>query len=118
MELIKSKLKRRLRKKHHLGEFQEIGFEIFVNFKKNTDETEFDKFLGELINEIENNDLQFGGGGNNDTWQGFVVSEKRFASPSDDDKEKIRNWLENRSEVEDFKVGEFLDAWNDLKWNN
>ena len=116
--MIKSKLKRRLRKKNHLGEFQELGFEISVNFKKNTDETEFDKFLSEFIDEIENKDWQFGGGGNSKTWQGFVASERKFASPANEDKEKIKIWLENRSEVERCKVGEFLDAWNDPKRND
>jgi len=116
--MIKSKLKRRLRKKFHSGEFQEFGFEVLVNFKKGIGEIHFDKFLSEFIDEIESSNLQFGGGGDNRTWQGFVASKQRFASPSADEKSQISIWLENRSEVEDCKVGEFLDSWNDSKWNN
>ena len=118
MGMIKSKLKRRLRKKKHLGEFQELGFKISVNFKKDFDEFEFDKFTDDFIDEIERNKLQFSGGGDCKRWQGFLTSPERFASPSADDKEKINAWLENHSEVKDCKVGEFLDAWNNPQWND
>ncbi|MDQ3179688.1 MAG: YggL family protein, partial [Acidobacteriota bacterium] len=40
--MIKSKLKRRLRKKFHVGEFQELGFEILVDLKSDLPEIEFD----------------------------------------------------------------------------
>ena len=116
--MIKSKLKRKLRKKFHLGEFQQFEFEVLVNFKKRTGEIQFKKFYTEFIDKIENNNLQFGGGGDTKTVQGFVSSEKRFASPSADEKEKFSVWLENRREVEDCKVGELKDAWNDPKRNN
>ncbi len=118
MGMIKSKLKRRLRKKNHLGEFQELGFEIFVNLEKDFDKFEFDKFTDDFIDEIEKNNLQFGGSGTEYTWQGFVTSARKFASPTDDDKEKIRVWLENRSEVEHCRIEGFLDAWNDPKWDD
>ena len=113
----KSKLKRRLRKKFHLGEFQELGFEIFANLKTDLNENEFYNFLDEFIDVIEENKLLFGGGGR-ESWEGFVNSARKFASPTDTDREKIKVWLENRREVIDCKVGEFLDAWNNPKWND
>jgi len=116
--MIKSKLKRRLRKKFHLGEFQQFGFEVSVNFKKGLSEVRFDKFWNDFIDEIESNNLLFGGGGDNKTWQGIVTSQKRFASPSVDEKRNISIWLENRSEVENCKAGEFLDSWNEPKLND
>ncbi len=60
--MIKSKLKRRLRKKYHLGEFQELGFELFTALKPDLSEEDFDKFLDDFIEEIERNKLTFGGG--------------------------------------------------------
>jgi uncharacterized protein YggL (DUF469 family) len=116
MGMIKSKLKRRLRKKFHVGEFQESGFEIFVNLKSDLSEIEFDKFLDEFIGVIEENKLLFGGGRKD--WEGFITSAKKFASPAVEDREKIKIWLEKREEVIDCKVGHFLDAWNDSKWND
>ncbi len=111
----KSKLKKRLRKKFHLSEFQEFGFEVLINFKKGMDEVQFDKFWHGFIGEIEHHGLVCGGGGDYNTWQVFVTSERKFASPTISDKESIRSWLENYSEVENYEVGDLLDAWNDPK---
>lgn len=112
--MIKSKLKKRLRKKHHLGEFQEFGFEIFTELKPDLSENDFDKFLDDFIDEIENEKLSFGGGGNREIWQGFVTSDEKYTSPTEEQKEKIQKWLESRDEVGDIKIGEFRDAWNGL----
>jgi len=114
----KSKLKRRLRKKHHLGEFQEFGFKISTKLKINASELEFDKFCDDFIGMIEENNLAFGGGGEINVWEGFVCSWNKFASPSYEDREKVKMWLENRKEVVNCEVGEFIDAWNNPKWNN
>jgi len=109
MGMVKSKLKRRLRKKFHLGEFQEFGFDVSVNFKKGNGEIQFDKFWNAFIGEIEKNGLVCGGGGDYNGWQVFVTSERKFASPTSSDKERIRIWLESCFEVENCKVGEFLE---------
>lgn len=112
MGLIKSKLKRRLRKKYHLGEFQELGFELFTALKPDLSEEDFDKFLDDFIEEIERNKLTFGGGGNKEKWEGFVTSEKKYNSPTEDQKVNLEKWLKNRVEVKEVKMGEFRDVWN------
>ncbi len=94
-----------------------FGFEISVNLKKEVGEIQFGRFLDEFIDEIEKNKLLFGGGGNSDIWEGVVTSEKKSASPTIDEEEKIRLWLETRPEIENCRVGGFLDVWNDPKWN-
>ncbi len=109
----KSKLKKRLRKKYHLNEFQKLGFEVLVNFKKEMDETRFDRFRHRFIGEIESHGLVCGGGGDYNVWQAFVTSAKKFESPKNIEKEKIKTWLQNHSGIESFNVGEFKDAWND-----
>ena len=111
--MIKSKLKRRLRKKFHVGEFQELGFEIFANLKSDLSEKEFDKFYDEFIDVIEENKLLFGGGGGLEDSKGFISSAKKFASPTVEDREQIKIWLEKREEVVDYKVGDFVDTWNE-----
>ena len=74
--MIKSKLKRRLRKKYHSGEFQEFGFEISTEFNPNLSEGDFEEFADDFIDEIERNRLFFGGGGDRKKWEGFVTSSK------------------------------------------
>lgn len=114
----KSKLKRRLRKKHHVGEFQEFGFEIFATFRPNLNEVDFDKLFDEFIVEIEVNKLLFGGGSCLESMQGFVSSSKNYHSPTIEQREKIKNWLENHRGIAECKVGNFKDAWYDDKWKD
>ena len=113
MGITRSKLKRRLRKKNHLGEFQEFGFEVLIKFNSNLDEKEFTRFLDEFIEEIEKQKLLLGGSGNEDDWEGFITSAKKFASPTADQKEFIKKWLESRSYIETVELSDFKDAWND-----
>lgn len=111
--MIKSKLKRRLRKKFHIGEFRELGFEIFVNFRTNLSDEKFDKFYDDFISLMEENKLLFGGGGCSKEVEGFITSAKKFASPTKGNKERIKSWVESREEVGNCRVGNFKDAWND-----
>jgi uncharacterized protein YggL (DUF469 family) len=55
-----SKLKRRLRKKLHLAEFQELGFEISVEFNSNLSEPDFDKFYDEFIEKLRKINYRLG----------------------------------------------------------
>ena len=94
MGLIKSKLKRRLRKKYHLGEFREFGFEVAIEFENNLSEKLFDKFYDEFIEEIENLELLFGGGGCPLNVNGFICSAKKYSSPSSAKKESLGSFAE------------------------
>ncbi|MBA3634289.1 MAG: YggL family protein [Acidobacteria bacterium] len=116
--MIKSKFKRRLRKKFHLGEFQVFGVEIFLKFEPTLTDSDFAEFSDDFINLIEANKLLFDGGGQSKSWEGFVSSARKVVSPTEDEREMIKNWLENHPEVVEVRVGEFLDAWNDPKWND
>jgi uncharacterized protein len=111
----KSKLKRRLRKKLRVGEFHEFGFEVSVKFKLTLNAADFEKFVNEFIDEVEENKLLFGGGGDFNTWKGFVTTAKKYQSPTTAEREKIKNWLENHWEIADCEVGNFNDAWYDDK---
>lgn len=110
--MIKSKLKRRLRKKHHSGEFQELGFEISARFSPEFSEVNLDKFIDDFIDEIEKNKLSCGGGGDTEKYEGFVTSQDKYASPSERKAKIIKKWLSNRLEDKNLKVGELRDAWH------
>ena len=109
----KSKLKKRLRKKLRVGEFQEFGFEISAKFKADFTDADFEKFVGEFIGEVEKNKLWFGGGGSLKEWKGFLTSQKNYHTTIAAQKEKIKSWLENRVEIAECEVGESKDAWYD-----
>jgi uncharacterized protein len=111
----RSKLKRRLRKKFHVGEFRELGFEVTVEFKPNFNGMEFDQFWREFIGKIEKNKLVCGGGGNHKIWQVFVTSSKKYQSPTDEQRENIKSYLESLSDIAKCEVGKLRDAWYDIK---
>ncbi len=110
--MIKSKLKRRLRKKYHLGKFQEFGFEISAQFSLDFRETDLDKFIDDFSDEIEKNNLLCGGGSDTEKWEGFVTSPDKYALPSEKQVQSIERWLINRSEVNNLEVGQLRDVWH------
>jgi uncharacterized protein YggL (DUF469 family) len=62
-------MRKRLRKKKHVGEFQELGVELEMTLRAGVD---FDEFLDAfLCDAVEANGLAFGGGGRDDLLSGF-----------------------------------------------
>lgn len=98
---------RRLRKKLHLGEFQQLGFEVSITLKPNLGIDDLDHFLDEFIlDAIEKNGLAFGGG----TDCGFITTWKR-GSASEAHRTIVENWLSQRQEVVAVALGPLVDAW-------
>lgn len=98
---------RRLRKKLHLDEFQQLGFEVSITLKPNLGIDDLDRFLDEFIlDAIEENDLAFGGG----TDYGFITTWKR-GSASEAHRTIVENWLNQRQEVVSVTLGPLVDAW-------
>ena len=98
---------RRLRKKLHLDEFQQLGFEVSITLKPNLEIDELDRFLDEFIlDAIEKNELAFGGG----TGCGFITTWKR-GSVCEAHRTIVENWLSQRQEVVSVALGPLVDAW-------
>ncbi len=102
-----------MRKKLHIGEFQEFGFLVEAEFKPNLKASESDRAFDEFIDEIEANKLGFSGGSSPDGFQGFVTAIEKYQSPNTAHREKIKKWLENRIEISKYEVGNLVDAWYD-----
>jgi uncharacterized protein YggL (DUF469 family) len=98
---------RRLRKKLHVGEFKELGFEFEVVLKDTVppgeEEALADLFLAEIV---EPRHLAFGG------WitGGFISCWGR-GSVTEEDREAIRSWLLARAEIGEARVSPLVDAW-------
>ena len=99
---------RRLRKKLHIDEFQQLGFEVSITLKPDLGIDDLDRFLDEFIlDAIEKNELVFGGG----TSCGFISTWKR-GSASKAHRAIIQNWLNQRQEVVSTAIGPLVDAWH------
>lgn len=95
---------RRLRKKLHVGEFQDFGLAYKASVKPGTNEVVFvDALLDEVI---DPRGLEFGG------WAtGGFVSKAGRGSLTDDDRQALIQWLSKRPEVESVRMSGPLDAW-------
>lgn len=98
---------RRLRKKLHLGEFKEHGFDYEVAFKRElSHESEgllMDRFLAELI---EPRGLALGG-----RLTGGFVSACGRDSANEEDQSAVEEWLRANLEIAALSVGPLKDAW-------
>lgn len=98
-------MNKRLRKKKFVREYTFLGFEVeaTVSLKEN-----FDSFIDDFINFIEENNLSFGGGGGKGRFTGIV--QMGYAKDFDDTKKsKVTTWLRSRKELSDLVVGEVRD---------
>lgn len=102
-------MRKRVRKKKRLGEYREYGFRVSFGIP---DPAKFDLIFDRFIVEaIEGNRLLFGGS----LTGGFVTAAQRRGSATERDRERVRRWLEQQSEVTNIKVGELRDAWHGWK---
>lgn len=97
---------RRLRKKLHIGEFRELGFELALHLVPNLSAAADDAFWHAFIVEcIEARGLSYGGAST-----GMVVRAGR-GSVSVEDREVVRAWLAARSELLSSELGALEDVW-------
>jgi len=100
---------RRLRKKLHIDEFQELGFSVKWTFPENTAVDVIDATLDTFINEvIEPNGLAFDGGGYLE-WEGLVCLQK-IGQCTDEHRQLVKGWLEQHN-MTDVVVSELFDIW-------
>ncbi|WP_075183148.1 YggL family protein [Pantoea sp. 1.19] len=109
--MAKQPRSRRLRKKLHVGEFQELGFSIAWTFPEGTSETHIDSTLDALIEEvIEPNGLAFDGSGYL-SWEGLICLQQT-GKCTEAQREQVRSWLKAR-QLQDVQVSELFDVWWD-----
>ena len=108
-------MKKRLRKKYHLEEYQMLGASIYVALIEDLNVEQYNHCFDDFITDaIEYNGLQFGGGGTDlKSWCGVIEPRSRYGSVSDEDLAKIRSWLSNRSEVSTYTLSELWDLFHD-----
>ncbi|MFO7713018.1 50S ribosome-binding protein YggL [Desulfosarcina sp.] len=103
-------MKKRLRKKLHVGEYAEWGRQIIITRNR---KDEFDEFLDAFIDEaIIANECGCGGSGKEDRLEVVVELGRRSEDP-DARLNKIIAWLDSRADVEKWKVGDEFDVWHE-----
>lgn len=102
---------RRLRKKLHLDEFQEIGFIVNWNFSESVTTASIDTFLNTFIKEVvEPNGLGFGGSGYLD-WEGIICLQK-VGKCTEQHRALIADWLISNG-MANVETSELYDIWWD-----
>lgn len=98
---------RRLRKKLHLAEFQEWGFDVETVLKEPLVGTAEEELLIAFVEEvIEPRNLIYGGG----LTCGYVC-KAGGESATEEDRAAVRDWLQARTEFASVAVQELSDAW-------
>ncbi|WAT01116.1 YggL family protein [Rouxiella chamberiensis] len=102
---------RRLRKKLHIEEFQELGFSVKWRFPEGTDVESIDASLDEFVEGvIEPNKLAFDGSGYIQ-WEGLICLQE-IGRCTDEHREAVKKWLEDHK-MQDVEVSELFDIWWD-----
>ena len=97
----------RLRKKLCVDEFQELGFELNLDFVEGLDDKAIDAFLDAFLKEaMEANGLGYVGGDD----YGLVCLQKR-GSVSEEQRVAVESWLKARSELKSVEASPLLDVW-------
>lgn len=107
------RLNRRQRKKLHVGDFQELVFEVLIRFRSPLEEGSYNAFLDEFVALIESRHLAVGALGGRVPFvetDGIVLAWGR-GSPTDEDRQAVVDWLRQHPEVAAAEAGEFVDAW-------
>ena len=104
-------MNKRLRKKKHVGEFQELGFHVVYRAASGlSPEVREELLWAFLTGAIEANGLLAGGGGGEPA-NFFVVSAARRGSATEEQRAAVRQWLAGETRIASSDVGALLDAW-------
>jgi len=109
MTAIRAHHNRRLRKKLHLGEFQELGFTVSAACPPGWGESERDAAMHGLLDAVAARGLIFGGGDSASGMDGHIGLATR-GSATEADREAILATLQSLGFVE-VVVAALEDAW-------
>lgn len=101
---------RRLRKKLHVGEFQEFGFTL--SFTIDLQQKSFDDALDDWIDYVESQGWCFGGGGSvlDKEIEGYLC-QYSGGTLTDADREQAAKWLTSEPWVVSHQIDPLSDAW-------
>ena len=114
---MKSKLKKRLRKKYHVGEFQQFGFTVLIIVKEiDPDDKSYnaiiDRMHDEVISIVESEKLCLAGGGGKNYLE-FYICDQGIKNTIDEAKvQQVLDKIKKLDFVINVETFGFMDAWN------
>ena len=99
-------MKKRLRKKLRLREFQEMGFRVRFDFIDPKDDEFFTDFWQRLTQLSEANHLLMGG-----SLDDFFVQTNSRCPAIEADREALATWLHQQPKITNSNVSPLVDAW-------
>ncbi|UTW03090.1 DUF469 family protein [Amphritea atlantica] len=105
---VRQKHNRRLRKKLYLGEFAVNLFEIHVKLSTSA-ESDLDAFIGSFVDQLEKQGLTYFGYSDPDGIQGHVLSQQRYESPSEGQRQELSEWCAAYPTIESVELSELMD---------
>lgn len=113
-------MNRRTAKKQHCGEYLELGFSVDAELSPGLSIEKLDNFLNEFCDFVREQRMFFGGGANNidNTFSMFLTSSilkpgsvKYYQSVTPEQRTKVMEWCQGRSEIQRLQVGDLKDSW-------
>lgn len=104
-------MKKRLRKKLHLGEFQELGFQVRFRLPDDWHEADLERFLDAFIMDAIEREGLVCGGGCGRVWD-IVVSRPHRGSATETDRASVHQWLVRHQTASDITIGPLVDMWH------
>lgn len=105
---LKKNRSRRLRKKLHLDEFQELG--LHLAFTIDREQVDFEEALDRWLDYIERQGWSFGGGGTDAEISGYLCQAAN-GSLTAQDRDAIASWLTVQPWVTGHRLAPLSDAW-------
>lgn len=105
---------RRQRKKMHLAEFQDLGFEINFELDPSASAEQTEQTWDDLLAELLKADRYLFGGSNNTHKFSFWIERRaRQGRTDENDRTQVEAWLQARPEVVSLTIGPLRDGWYD-----
>jgi uncharacterized protein YggL (DUF469 family) len=105
-------MKKRTRKKRHLGEFRTMGFTIRARWQSELIGLQFDSISDEFLDALVDRGMECGGGLGPGDLHVVVQSSNEYGSTTEEGRKQIMRWLESCSNIESFAVSESWDLYH------
>lgn len=104
-------MNKRIRRKHHLGEFQILGFEVLFETPMTWGDREVMALLDAMIDWVEAHGLGIGGSMGPGRCAHFVcpLAARRSTTPAE--REAFAQWISTQPGLSHIVVGPLMDAW-------